>query len=287
MADVTGRRSETEGSEGIREIWSRAKQMPRSPAGGEWVPWRTVRINPKILPRESEVPNAEMVRQYVEVFDQLPPIKVQQDTFVLIDGLHRLTAAAEAGSDFVRIVEDPVSDADLWVAAFEENALHGVPLNTKERVRAAKKYMEIEPNNTKVASWAGVHRSSVIQWRRGTEPKIESTIGAKCTVENRQLDPDPIPQVSNNAAHESSSTPEPSRAPAPRVGPTPAPKPSSADLFRQARERFMEEIVEVLTQAEDEQAWSRALFQVSTRCSSEAMRLLPEPSEADLAAVPF
>lgn len=229
MADVTGRRSETEGSEGIREIWGRAKQIPPSSSGGEWVPWRVIKINFDILPRTSQIPNTEMVRQYVEVFDELPPIKVQRDTFVLIDGLHRLTAAAEAQSDFVRIVEDPVSDAELWIAAFEENALHGVPLTTAERVKAAKRRMLTDPNNSSVAKWAGVHRSSVIQWRRGTEPKIESDIGAKGTVGIRQSDSPPSREVTRNATHEPSSAPEPPSAPEVRVGPSPAPKSTSAE----------------------------------------------------------
>lgn len=292
MTDVTGRRSETEGSEGIREIWVRARQVPQSPAGGTWVPWRTIKVDYRILPRASETPNADIVRQYVETLDELPPITVQMETFTLIDGLHRLTAAAEASTDFVRIVEDPVSDAELWIAAFEANALHGHALTTAERVRAAKhRIKESDWSDALIAKWAGVHRNSVMQWRQ----KMTAAEGGSPLAQNVQPESEserrvgvdgksypatkPVKsqggQVAQNVQPESETPPTNGHvgnvAPA-KTKVAAAPKPSSDELFTQYRRRFIDEVVEMLQQAESEHEWRSALLVVGGKCANEAVR---------------
>ena len=81
-----------EANEGIRELWETADRLNKSrPGKGTWVAWREVEIREELLPRERL--DEEAVRCYEPIMDQLPPIKFQRETLILIDGRHRLAAA--------------------------------------------------------------------------------------------------------------------------------------------------------------------------------------------------
>jgi len=158
-------------SEGIEALWKTAAELDlQMPGRGEWVPLRSIRLEDSVTPR-SEI-NEEMVQAYREVLDDLPPIMVQRDTFVLIDGRHRLEATIGVG-DHVRIVEVDVPDIELHTAAVKANRGHGVPLTAKERERAGKRMIRerVTLNDTEIAEIVGVASSTVSRWRReGMEP---------------------------------------------------------------------------------------------------------------------
>lgn len=123
-------------SEGMRDLWNSAERLNRDfPGPGEWVPVRSIEVRRELTPRDGE-PDRETCEKYAEAFDALPPIQVQRDTFVLIDGWHRLRSTRYAVRDHIRIIETDVSDDELEDAALVANVRHGRPLTAFERRNA-------------------------------------------------------------------------------------------------------------------------------------------------------
>lgn len=131
---TTGRASRD--NPALADEWAMAAQMNESfPGPGEWVPWKAIRVDHTINPREKARLDYERVREYADVFYNLPPVEVQRDTFVLVDGNHRYRATAETAvsSVAIRIQEVDVPDDELREAAFAANAEHGIQLTARER----------------------------------------------------------------------------------------------------------------------------------------------------------
>lgn len=162
----SGRKWQAVGSE---ELWAKAAEMQRmDPREGEWVPKAAVDIRFELLPRRERVADRETVAQYREIWERLPPITVQRDTFVLIDGLHRFSASP---SDFVRIVEVDVADEDLRHEAFRANMSHGRALTTAERVDHMRWLVRRHPDwsDGLVAEECGLSRTTVWQHRQKSQ----------------------------------------------------------------------------------------------------------------------
>ena len=163
-------------SEGMADLWRSAADLNTNlPGNGEWVPWRAIEVRREILPRREQEPDAETVERYTAVIDVLPPLRVQRDTFVLIDGHHRLTAAPLAMRDHVRIVEVDVADKLLRLEAFKANVGHGRPLTLAERRDMARWLIETYPDgpegwtDREIAEVCSLHRHTVAALRpRGT-----------------------------------------------------------------------------------------------------------------------
>jgi ParB-like chromosome segregation protein Spo0J len=89
--------------------------------------------------------NEAVVQRYLEDIKegiQFPPIKVQKDTFILIDGLHRLNAMKAAGMLNVPVEEVECDDIELALEAYKSNSLHGLMLSTEDRHLACKKMLK-------------------------------------------------------------------------------------------------------------------------------------------------
>lgn len=131
---TTGRASRD--NPALADEWAMAAQMNESfPGPGEWVPWKAIKVDHAINPREKARLDYERVREYADVFYNLPPVQVQRDTFTLVDGNHRYRATAETAvsSVAIRIQEVDVPDDELREAAFAANAEHGIQLTARER----------------------------------------------------------------------------------------------------------------------------------------------------------
>jgi hypothetical protein len=169
-------------------LWETAANLNEQfPGNGEFVPWRAIQVDESILPREQL--DEDAITRYVEVFDQLPPIKVQRDTFILIGGKHRLFTAPKAMRDHVRIVEVDIPDDELWIAAFDDNRDHGVPMTMPERIKAGKRalHQHGEWSDQRIAQWAGISRQAVWTWR---QKQVQSAPKDELQVVNG-LQPDP------------------------------------------------------------------------------------------------
>lgn len=168
-------RAGQQANEGIAELWREAQELNEeyAIAGAEWVPVRAIVIDDSITPR-SEL-NEDAVLAYREVLADLPPITVQRDTFVLIDGRHRLEAHIGV-SDHIAVVEHDVSDHELFEAALRSNRAHGVPLTPKERERGGKRLIieRSQMSDGEIADAVGVSPTTVARWRREmVEPEPE------------------------------------------------------------------------------------------------------------------
>lgn len=86
-------------------LWAECDKLNRESGEsvkGEFVPSASICVDPTILPRMCD---PETVMQYALTVRDWPPIIVQRDTFVLLDGKHRLEATLEAKTPYIRIQE--------------------------------------------------------------------------------------------------------------------------------------------------------------------------------------
>ena len=143
------------------DAWAMAREMnAQRPGNGEWVPKQAVAVPDWQVRTLHE----DKVQEYRDVSDLLPPLRVQQDTFVLIDGRHRLFAEP---SDCVRIVEEAIADEDVFLEQIRANAAHGLPYTQEEKRRLIKEILTRYPtwSDARIATTVGCHRQTVLSLR--------------------------------------------------------------------------------------------------------------------------
>lgn len=226
------------------EQWRQARELNATwPGEGEWVPWMAIWIKDGIQPRGVD---SEAVDRYADTFHALPPIRVQRDTFALIDGRHRLEAAPRAISDYIRIVEEDVTDDELEERAFLANIGHGLAYTLAERVQGLNLLMRLHPelDAAKLARMTGVSYDTAKRYRRTVKREAPATKGVASashimeTGGNRHSQEwgstitdaptSESPRRSDLAAPARSAVPEP-EAPADAVGQAVAECPATAD----------------------------------------------------------
>jgi len=79
----------------------------------------------------------ETIIRYMESFPALPPVRVQAETNVVVDGYHRVEAAVRLGLEEVLVQPERIEDDDLRLVAGVANAQHGQPLTRSERNKLA------------------------------------------------------------------------------------------------------------------------------------------------------
>jgi ParB-like chromosome segregation protein Spo0J len=115
------------------------------------------------------------VRLLAQSADDLPPILVHRRTNRVIDGMHRLEAAALRGDETIRVQYFDGDDADAFVLAVQANVTHGLPLTMADRRAAARRIVGSYPQ------WS----DRAIARKTGLSPK---TVGAiRATAGNPQL----------------------------------------------------------------------------------------------------
>lgn len=148
------------------ELAERRDQESPGPPGSRWVPRDVVFLKDGVSPR---LVDEEAVERYRWVLMDIPPIRVQRGTFVLIDGRHRLEAHYRGSSEVIRICEVDVADEDLAVAAFTANLEHGKPYTQAERIAGLKMLVTVEPyrswSSNQLASYVGLARNTVDKYR--------------------------------------------------------------------------------------------------------------------------
>src|SRR5690606_33649878 len=124
----------------------------------------------------------DTVERYAESFDELPPITVQARTFALVDGRHRLEAAARAGSDFIKARFADIPDDELALRAFEANLNHGLPYRTSERIKGLKLMLRHYPemSNGQLVRRLGLSYETVAKYRAQVEAaaNVTTRVGA-------------------------------------------------------------------------------------------------------------
>lgn len=166
-----GRSSQTDpGSDMLREQWRIAAELNQvAPGEGEWVPREAIFLRHDIMPRGDYL-NYRRVEEYAQIQRQMPPIRVQRDTFVLIDGHHRLSACYDKNYSelCIRIVEEDVPDDELREAAFHANVGHGESFRPRDRAEHLKYLLAKKGDTTsdvELARVCGMNRHTVAEYR--------------------------------------------------------------------------------------------------------------------------
>lgn len=111
----------------------------------------------------------------------LPPIVVHRPTMRVVDGMHRVRAAALRGDTEIaaRFFDGPAEDA--FVFAVEANVRHGLPLSLAERTAAAVRILGSHPqwSDRAIASVTGLSAKTVGAQRQkvGGTAEVTARIG--------------------------------------------------------------------------------------------------------------
>jgi hypothetical protein len=104
----------------------------------------------------------ETIIRYMESFEALPPINIQEGTGVLVDGFHRVEAARRLGAEVVPVRMLDIPDEELHLYAGLANCGHGRALDRTERNRFIVRLIEeYSWPAEKVARTVGISSSSV------------------------------------------------------------------------------------------------------------------------------
>jgi hypothetical protein len=138
-----------------------------------------------LLPSDSprlDGENAEHVRVLAQVDEGLPPIVVLRSTMRVIDGMHRLCAAALRGQDSIEVRFFDGAEHDAFILAVGLNASHGLPLSHRDRIVAATRVVTSHPHlsDRAVARLTGVSGKTVGAIRKrssGEIPQMHTRVG--------------------------------------------------------------------------------------------------------------
>ncbi|MCK7624489.1 ParB/RepB/Spo0J family partition protein [Streptomyces sp. RS10V-4] len=125
--------------------------------------------------------NIEHARLLAESGARLPPIIVQRSTMRVIDGMHRLRAAALRGETEIEVRFFDGAEQDCFALAVRANVAHGLPLSLEERTAAAQRIVRSHAqwSNQVIGEVTGLDAKTIASLRRSTEgvPQMESRIG--------------------------------------------------------------------------------------------------------------
>lgn len=135
------------------------------------IPIETVAIDSLIAKGSvrSSGENISHIRALAEVQDNLPPILVDRRTMRVLDGMHRLRAAALCGAGEIKVRFFDGDEASSFVVAVQANVTHGLPLSLADRKAAAARIARYYPewSDRMIASLTGLshHTVAVIRGR--------------------------------------------------------------------------------------------------------------------------
>lgn len=104
----------------------------------------------------------------------LPPIRVHRQTMRVIDGMHRLRAAAVRGDSTIEVCYFDGDEASAFLLAVEANTTHGLPLTLADRQAAVARIMAVCPamSDRAIAAAAGLSPKTVGAIRRRAPAEI-------------------------------------------------------------------------------------------------------------------
>lgn len=118
-------------------------------------------LDPRLGQRDDD-----LIQQYAEIFDELPPIEINQDN-ELIDGWHRVRAAERAKrSEIAYVVVETDGDDDLGDKMWAANLKHGVQYTRAQRKTYGLKLHAREVSTKDIAAQAGVAVNTVLRWTK-------------------------------------------------------------------------------------------------------------------------
>ncbi|MFJ9829575.1 ParB/RepB/Spo0J family partition protein [Streptomyces sp. NPDC101160] len=135
-----------------------------------------------LLPADSPRLNGvddDHVRRLTDVYASLPPVLVHRATMRVIDGMHRVAAAASMGLSSVEVQYFDGADEEAFLRAVTANVAHGLPLSVADRKAAAERILRAQPDlsDRVVASYTGLDAKTVATIRpRSTVDSPQSNI---------------------------------------------------------------------------------------------------------------
>ena len=125
-------------------------------------------LDPRLGERDDD-----LIAQYADIFDALPPIEINQHNEV-IDGWHRYLAAKQANrTEIAYVVVETDGDDDLADRMWESNLRHGVQYTRDQRQTHGLKLHERGLAAKVIATRVGVSASSVYSWTKELREKIK------------------------------------------------------------------------------------------------------------------
>ena len=118
-------------------------------------------LDPRLGERDDD-----LIAQYADIFDALPPIEINQHNEV-IDGWHRVHAAERAKrTEIAYVVVETDGDDDLADRMWESNLKHGVQYTRDQRQAQGLKLHERELLAKEIADRVGVSAATVRRWTK-------------------------------------------------------------------------------------------------------------------------
>ena len=125
-------------------------------------------LDPRLGERDDD-----LIAQYADIFDALPPIEINQHNEV-IDGWHRVRAAEWAKrTEIAYVVVETVDDDDLADRMWESNLRHGVQYTRDQRQTHGLKLHERELSAKEIAERVGVGINTVYRWTKAYRDKVK------------------------------------------------------------------------------------------------------------------
>jgi ParB-like chromosome segregation protein Spo0J len=136
---------------------------------------------PPLSPRERQEDPAH-VRLLAETDSSADPLLVHRTTMRVIDGVHRLRAAAMRGRTEITVQFFEGNEADAFVLSVQLNIRHGLPLTLDERKAATQRIIGSHPHwsDRAIAERTGLSAKTVGKVRRrasGDVPHPTSRLG--------------------------------------------------------------------------------------------------------------
>ena len=117
--------------------------------------------------------DVDLIAQYADIFDALPPIEINQHNEV-IDGWHRYLAAKQANrTEIAYVVVETDGDDDLADRMWESNLRHGVQYTRDQRQTHGLKLHERGLAAKVIADRAGVGINTVYRWTKAYRDKVK------------------------------------------------------------------------------------------------------------------
>lgn len=125
----------------------------------------------------------EHVRRLAEMETTLPPILVHRSTMRVIDGMHRLRAAALTGKREIQVEFFDGTAEEGFIRSVKANIVHGLPLTLADRRAAAARILATHPelSDRAIGSYTGLAHKTVSAIRNrstGENSQLSTRVGA-------------------------------------------------------------------------------------------------------------
>ncbi len=121
---------------------------------------KEIKQDRSVWPRADYDPEA--LKRYRESLQQLPPIRVERESQVLLDGFHRVRIFEELGKDKIPVIFEDCPPEKYLARALELN-LHGTPIPIQQRNQVLLRLADQGLTQEEIAKASGLSQARVAQ----------------------------------------------------------------------------------------------------------------------------